>query len=441
MVVRPALAVTPLALVALAAGPARAANVRLTIVSAKIDGAKLPKGMARSTAHLSDLACLSLPGLRAVEGACGKGGLPPTASPLDSLVRVEIGDHVIRTYPIPGTLTPEWSYGVVVSEAFLKGAPGAATFALYDYEPDGSEKKLGGAQVKMAELMMPGTKTLKLGTHQLTYKVETVKEAAPRTYSFRVPADRQMADLARAARVAPSSSSGEYVVIPVAEGESIEVTATGKVQPNVKKHPDRVAGPDGIPTIQTKIQFNQPGFRGCPGCDHAALIGQIGSNGFVVGSKRTIKVENAGLLVLAINDLKTEDNAGGFDVKVTVSLPAEAADGRTAAAQAMATPAKKKGSAADRAGSGIDPRVVQQIVDAHGAELDACVINEANPNGDVVLQFSIAADGSLLGVIVEKASPNLKAAGECMRKKALAWKFPPPRGVVTARYPLSFQAG
>jgi hypothetical protein len=194
-----------------------------------------------------------------------------------------------------------------------------------------------------------------------------------------------------------------------------------------------VAGPDGIPTIQTKIQFNQPGFRGCPGCDHAALIGQIGSHGFVVGSKRSIKVENAGLLVLAINDLKTEDNAGGFDVKVTVSMPADT--------ESAAAPMKKKGSAADRAGSGIDPRVVQQIVDAHGAELDQCVINEANPNGEVVLQFSISADGSLLGVIVEKASPNLKAAGECMRKKALAWKFPPPRGVVTARYPLSFQAG
>ena len=46
-----------------------------------------------------------------------------------------------------------------------------------------------------------------------------------------------------------------------------------------------------------------------------------------------------------------------------------------------------------------------------------------------------------LGVVVEKASANLKGAGDCMRAKALRWKFPPPRGVVTARYPLSFSAG
>jgi hypothetical protein len=35
----------------------------------------------------------------------------------------------------------------------------------------------------------------------------------------------------------------------------------------------------------------------------------------------------------------------------------------------------------------------------------------------------------------------LRVAGECMRKKALAWRFPAPRGVVTVRYPLSFTPG
>jgi TonB family protein len=218
------------------------------------------------------------------------------------------------------------------------------------------------------------------------------------------------------------------VVIPVAEGEVVDVTATGKMQPNAKKHPERVAGPDGIPTIQTKIQFNQPGFRGCPGCDHAALIGQIGTWGIVVGSKKHFTVEHAGLLVLAINDLKVSDNAGGYDVQVQVSLPQSAAA------------SKKKGSASDAAPAGMDARVVQQTVDAHGDELDACAAKEPNPYGEVILQFSISADGSLLGVIVEKASPNLKNAAECMRKAALKWRFPPPRGVVTARYPVSFSA-
>jgi hypothetical protein len=419
-----------------AARPVGASNIRLTIVSAKIDGSKIAKhDHPTSNAHLSDLACLSLPGLRAIPSLCGSNGEPTGAvkngAPVDAMVRIEIGEHVIRTYAMPGTLTPRWDYGVVLDRAFLDNGE-FANFIVYDFDGPGAEKKLGDKLVKNRELLKPGLHTLKgVGAAELTYKVEALPDGATaRSYKFRVPADQQMADLARNAK----TEGAGYVVIPVAEGELVDVTASGQIQPNAKKHPERVAGPNGIPTIQTKIQFNQPGFRGCAGCDHAALIGQIGSKGLVIGAKKQFAVENAGLLVLAINDLKTSDNAGGFDVQVTVSMPGASASGPRA-------PSTKKGSAGDSGPAGIDPRLVQQIVDSHGAELDACVANEANPFGEVILQFAISADGSLLGVTVEKASQNLKSAGDCMRKKALAWRFPPPRGVVTARYPVSFSPG
>jgi hypothetical protein len=410
---------------ALAASPARAHNVRFTIVSAKLAGARLPSGMVRGTSYHSDLQCLALPGLRALGDFCERGELPQGASPVDSLVRVEIKDSVIRTYPIPASLTPAWGYAAILDTDFLQGSD-RARFVLLDYEPDGSEKQLGDALVPLADLRKAGTRTIKVGAHQLTYKIETLKDdAKPRLASFRVPGDRQITDLAR-------SPSDGYSVIPLAEGEIVEVTASGKVQPNAKKHPERVAGPDGIPTIQSKIQFNQPGFRGCDGCNHAALIAQVGTARMVIGSKKKFTVEKSGLLILGVNDVKVEDNAGGFDVTVTISLPE--------VTPAAVAPATKKGSAADAPGAAIDSRVVEKIVDAHGSELDACAANEPNPYGEVVLSFVIAADGSLVGVNVDKASPNLKAAADCMRKKALAWKFPPPRGVVTVRYPLSFSS-
>jgi hypothetical protein len=405
---------------------ASAGNLRLTVVSAKIDAKKVTAGTPMSTAGLSDLACLSLPGLR--DSVCG--GKSMTGKPaVDPFVRLEIGDRVVRTYPVPGTFTPKWEYGAVVDRAFLEGA-GSATVILYDLDASGEERKLGSATVAARDLTKPGPRTVKVGPADVLLRVDAVADSAPpRKYGFRVPADQQMADLARNAK----TSGPGYVVIPVAEGEIVEVSASGKVQPSAVKHPERVAGPNGIPTIQTKIQFNQPGFRGCPGCDHAALIGQIGTTGMVIGAHKKFTVETSGLLLLAINDLKVSDNAGGYDVQVTVSLPASSG----AEAHAMG---KQKGSAADHAPSGLDSRVVQQTVDAHGAELDACAANEANPYGDVVLQFSISADGSLLGVIVEKASPNLAKAGECMRQKALKWRFPPPHGLVTARYPISYSA-
>ncbi|HZS42424.1 MAG TPA: AgmX/PglI C-terminal domain-containing protein [Polyangia bacterium] len=420
-------------LLLLAARPAAAHNVRFTIVSARLDGARLPSGLERGTSYTSDLTCVALPGLRALGDFCASGKLPQGASAVDSLVRVEIKDAVIRTYPIPASLTPTWQYSAMLDTDYLTGKDDAR-FVLLDYEPDGSEKKLGDALVPLKTLLKAGTHTVKAGPHSLTYQIETLRDdAAPRTYALRVPGDRQVVELARAAKVAAQSASGGYVLIPLAEGEIVEVTASGKVQPSAKKHPERVAGPDGIPTIQTKIQFNQPGFRGCAGCDHAALIAVIGTTRLVIGSKKKFTVEKSGLLVMGVNDVKVEDNAGGFDVKVTVSAPE--------VTPAAIAPSTKKGSASDAPGAAIDPRVVEQIVDAHGAELDACAADQPNPYGDVVLSFVISADGSLVGVNVEKASPNLKAAGECMRKKALAWRFPAPRGVVTVRYPVSFSAG
>jgi hypothetical protein len=409
---------------------ASASNLRLTIQSAKIDQKKVKPGSPMSTTSLSDLACLSLPGLRDVAGLCG-GQDKPDRPPIDPFVRVEIGDRVVRTYPVPGTFTPKWEYGAVMDRGFLEKSGNVAVI-LYDLDDGGVERKLGDAFVPATTLSKAGPHVVKVGPGEITIKTEAIADsAAPRNYSFRVPADQQMSDLARNAK----TSGPGYVVIPVAEGETVEVKASGKVQPSAKKHPERVAGPNGIPTIQTKIQFNQPGFRGCPGCDHAALIGQIGTTGMVIGEHKKFTVETSGYLVLAINDVKVSDNAGGYDVQVSVSVPPPA--GGASAAGNM----KQKGSAGDRAPSGLDPRVVQQIVDSHGEELDACVASEANPYGEVILGFSISADGSLLGVIIEKASPNLKKAGDCMRAKALKWKFPPPHGVVSARYPISYSPG
>src|SRR5437588_10116341 len=92
---------------------AHAGNLRVTVVSAKIDAKKVKGGTPMSTTSLSDLACLSLPGLREQAGLCG-GQDKAGRLPIDAFVRLEIGDRVIRTYPVPGTFTPKWDYGAIV---------------------------------------------------------------------------------------------------------------------------------------------------------------------------------------------------------------------------------------------------------------------------------------------------------------------------------------
>ncbi|MCS6912671.1 MAG: AgmX/PglI C-terminal domain-containing protein [Myxococcales bacterium] len=407
----------------------QAEHVRLTIVGARLDSRHLsPSGAPRSTTPLSDLACLSLPGLRPMADACG-GAQPDRMAHrpgVDPLVRIELGDRIIRTYPVPGSLEPRWDYAVLLDAAQIRHTRGAVRVQLQDYIAPGSERVLGRARLRPQDLLRPGEHRLSLGGAELTYRIERVAaDAPPRHYRFRVPATEQMADLARRA----AAEDPTCPLIPVAEGELVRITARGQVRPNARKYPQRVAGPAGIPTILEKIQYNQPGFRGCSECNHVALIAQLGTRALVIGERKEWVADSAGYLLLGVNDLKVSDNDGAFDVEVNVSVPPSAG------------PAKLRGSAEDAPPSAMDPRVVQQTVDAHGAELDECCAQEPNPYGEVVLVFSISADGSPLGVVVERASPNLQRASECMRRKALQWRFPPPRGVVTARYPISFSPG
>lgn len=413
-------------------GPGQGKMWKLTIVSGGLEQSKLGKtGDARSLAALSDLACYSLPGLREVGGLCGgSGALPAGAAEVDPFVRVTFGKNVVQTYSVPGTLTPRWEYAVVIDPADAAKIT-SLKFELLDQVAPGKEKSLGAQTVTGKEVFKPGQRTLKkVGPHEITYQVDPI-DTTPRSYAFKVPANEQMSDLAKNAQ----TDGPGYIVVPVAVGEEVEVKASGKVQPNAKKYPDRVAGPKGIPTISTKIQFNQPGFRGCEGCDHAALIAVVGGQNMVIGEGKTFTVENSGLLVLAINDLKVVDNAGAFSVEIKVTPKKKSAGAAGAEEPAMSgTTAKAKVADAMTA------RVIQIEVDKHGAELDACAAAAPNPYGEIVLSFTISASGVPLGVIVEKSSPNLKEAGECMRKKALVWKFPPPRGVIQARYPLSFSA-
>ena len=423
-------------LLTLSATAAEAGNLKIVLVSAVVNPKKLKvAGPPRNDVPYSDLACLALPGLRSIADSCGvhmaDDGVTmvpnkplPEKAPIDPLLRLEIDDHVIRTYPVPSTLKPQWEYGALVDEALLAGG-GTATLILNDFVSAGHEEELGRAKVPFNDLLKPGKHTANVGPAVVTYTVEKLAENASRHYHYSVPADKQIADLAREAGTTQKGDS--YVAVPVAEGEVVEVRAQGTVQPNVKKHPDRTAGPNGIATISTKIQFNQPGFR--DGQNHAALIGQLGTKSMMIGERRKMTADTAGFLILAINDLKTADNAGAFDVEVDIYAPEPSSP----------PPMKKRGSAADSGPAGLDPRVVQQIIDSHTNDLLSCATAGPNGSGDIVLQFMIAADGQ--GVVsVADASPNLKDTASCMAQKAGGWKFPPPRGAAVVRYPLHLDA-
>ncbi len=388
-------------------------GVRLTLVSGQLRRVTLSAHDHPPPQRLSALACASLPGLGTANPACGEEPVGASA-PVDPLLRVEVGDRVFATHSIPGSLTPVWEYGVIFEKIFLKNAK-YANFVLFDHHAppsageEGEDRLLGGKKVKVADLLRPGKRKLKLkGGGEVTYQVELLPAGPPRKAHC------------KAAATCP--------LLPVAVGETVEVALADKAS-------------------------------------KARLVAQVGLSQVPIGAGKTFIAESAGLLVVSVEGGKGE----GPEIEVTVSLPGAetpAKDVPQTVARgtfpplcferpvqkdppaqkdplAIRPPRQKKGQRVRRmsvapVGAGQSQAMVDQVVESHNSELDACTEGAENPYGDIVLVFSISGDGSMLGVVVEKASPNLQKAGECMRQKALRWRFPPPRSAVTARYPLRF---
>lgn len=416
------------ALVGLTApAPALAGNLKITILSATIDAKALPKkSRSRATMPYSDLTCFALPGLRRLGRSCGVqlaadgvAVLPtkpvPNRANVDPVVRLMIGDLEMRTYPIPSTLKPKWEYPAIFDEAELRKQPNAK-FILYDWVSPEKSVALAQGTMELDRLLAPGVNKVKIGPALIEWKVEE-REPGPVFYTYEVPADKQIADLARNAPT--KQTTGEYVAVPVAEGEVVTIEALGEIQPNAKKYPDRYATADGVKTIASKVQYNQPGFR--DGANHAALIMQLGTTSMMIGAKKTFTADNSGLMVLAINDLKTSDNGGAFVVKVTVDPPAPAA----------------KRAATDSGPESMSPRVVQQFVDARAKQLEPCAAKAAGAAGTVTLEIALSPEGAPK-VSVADAAGKLGAIGACMAEMAAKWDFPRPRAAVKVRYPMTF---
>ncbi len=179
----------------------------------------------------SDLTCFALPGLRKLGAACGPqlaadgvtvkpAAEVPARAPVDPMVRLQIGELSMRTYPIPSTYKPAWDYPAIFDEAELKKQK-KAKFVLYDWVSADKKVTLGSGTMDLARLLKKGTNTVKIGPALIKWKVEEGAHG-PKFYTYEVPADQQIADLARNAPT--KQKEGEYVAVPIAEGEVVTPT-------------------------------------------------------------------------------------------------------------------------------------------------------------------------------------------------------------------------
>jgi hypothetical protein len=101
--------------------------------------------------------------------------------------------------------------------------------------------------------------------------------------------------------------------VTLAPGEQVTLTASGSVVTDANNHPDESFDPDGTP--QTGESPGDP----VQDANHAALVGRVGSEEFLVGSGPTVLEGPMSELFLRVNDDPVDDNEGEFTVTVEVS--------------------------------------------------------------------------------------------------------------------------
>jgi hypothetical protein len=134
---------------------------------------------------------------------------------------------------------------------------------------------------------------------------------------LRVPkATSTKADNGDTVYVIMGNESWRRTDIQVKRGQTIEISADGIVR----------WAPDGIEKIDVTPDGTRPPYRDgwnyyhfpFPEAGIGSLVMRIGKGIYPIGSNRTLKTEDEGVIEFMVNDDKLDDNSGFFSVRVTL---------------------------------------------------------------------------------------------------------------------------
>lgn len=95
---------------------------------------------------------------------------------------------------------------------------------------------------------------------------------------------------------------------------------------------------------------------------------------------------------------------------------------------------------------GLDPAVIQQIIEERLAEVRYCyenaLLTDTNIGGKISTSWTIRADGSVSDLEAMSEDPKLQRIHGCIKERIVRWKFPEPKGggVVHVKYPFVFSS-
>ena len=220
-------------------------------------------------------------------------------------VVVKIAGDTYRISPVGQTLSPTWQQPIAIpSQRYPPSTP--ALIQVLDAIDQGL---LGQLETTAGELLTPGHRTLTgIGeVASLDVTVHARPTRLPLEYELRVDPRRSLDELVNGA-------DPDWIPIPVWNGDRVAVRAEGKVCPS---RPEPCFGPEGAPPPRWQ-SYNYDGFKDSP---HAALVGLLPGQPLQLGPGASFIAEEAGFLLLFVNDTDEGNNDGYLAVVVSVEPP------------------------------------------------------------------------------------------------------------------------
>jgi len=225
----------------------------------------------------------------------------PTPEAPAPFVVVKIAGETYRISPIGQTLAPTWSQPMAIPAHYAADTP-----ALIQVLDAIDQSVIAQRELRAGDLLAPGARTL-TGIGDVASLDVAVRRMPPRE-AFEV---EMHVDPRRTLQELADGRDPSWAAIPVWNGDRIHIEAAGEVCPS---KPTPCFGPQGAEPGRWR-SYNYDGYEDAR---HASLVGLLPGQPIAIGARADVVAEQAGLLLLFVNDTDVGNDDGGFDVLVHV---------------------------------------------------------------------------------------------------------------------------
>jgi hypothetical protein len=239
-------------------------------------------------------------GIAIGEALSNPGGEPRAPAPF---IELRVGGEMYRVSPVGQTYAPDWRQAILVDASKRTGDEQVVVQILDAID----SAVIAQYTMTVAQFFSApnGSLTNVEGVRSLDVAVAPFHQhRAIATYDVTVPSTLTLEALAK-------TGAPGWQAIPVWNGDTIEITASGSVCPS---KPTPCFGPDGAEPGQW-ASYSYPQFRDVP---HASLVAAAPGVNVPIGISKSFRVDESGWILLFVNDQDVGNNDGSFQAHVVV---------------------------------------------------------------------------------------------------------------------------